>query len=82
MQDGGLLEMSDMGNCMSMHQVISIIALENYNCQVKPLLAAGVAIGDGDQNSRRSDMVFSGDYVSKHIYSDVKLTPLIQIIHV
>ena len=21
-QDGGLLEMSDMGNCMSMHQVI------------------------------------------------------------
>ena len=22
-QDGGLLEMSDMGNCMSMHQVIS-----------------------------------------------------------
>ena len=29
-QDGGLLEMSDMGNCMSMHQVISIIVLENY----------------------------------------------------
>ena len=82
--------MSDMGNCMSMHQVTSKFDSFTF-LSAQPLAefsylgshltlsvsALGVIVGDGDQDSRRSDLVFSGQVFLEHLTSDLKKFPSI-----